>query len=132
MDETVFTDAKMDEKVAHGMCLRDEGYNCAQAVLMPFSPELGIPADILAIISSGLGSGVGQGELCGVANALAIAEGIIRNDSSAEGKKEAMAGARDLCRAFSSPYEGCVTCKTLKGRWGRTCNQLVAEGIKLI
>ncbi len=113
------------------MRLRQEGYNCSQSVLIPFSDELHYDAESLAIITSALGSGVGQGELCGVANALAIGEGIINSDSNPEGKKKAMAGARKLCETFKEPHGGCIRCVDLKGKCGKTCHELVAQGVSI-
>ena len=122
----------MEMKLNRAMRLRGEGYNCAQAVLIPFSEELGIGEDTLAVLTAGLGGGAGQGELCGVANALAIAEGVILHDSTPEGKKRAVAGASRMGKEFSKPYGGCITCRDLKGKCGKTCHELVGEGVKLL
>ena len=46
-------------------------YNCGQAVLLPFSEELGIPSDLTMRFAANYGGGMKTGALCG-----AIAGGV--------------------------------------------------------
>jgi C_GCAxxG_C_C family probable redox protein len=44
----------------------NNGFNCAQAVLSAFAPNLGLSRDTALKITSGLGAGLGyQGKICG-------------------------------------------------------------------
>ena len=46
--------------------LFEEGYNCAQAVLAAFAPELGMDEKTAAKLASGFGGGIGHArDLCG-------------------------------------------------------------------
>ena len=66
------------ERINKGLEFHRSGYNCAQSVLMSLADRLGIDAGLAATISTGLGGGVGgQGEICGVATAMAVAESIV-------------------------------------------------------
>lgn len=112
--------------------LHQEGYNCSQSVLMACADKLGITEAQGAVIGSGLGAGVAIGEICGVANALAIGAGLLAADPSASGKKSVMPRVREMCRKFSEPYGGRITCRELKGQCGRSCDQLIAEGVEIL
>ena len=113
--------------------LKAEGYNCAQSVLIPFCDIIGLDRDTAARLSSGLGSGMGATrELCGVANAMAIAQGMLQSpDPMAKGVSAKAAG--ELARQFSSRNQGRLRCADLKGKEGiRPCNDLVEDGVEIL
>lgn len=110
--------------------LRQQGYNCAQAVLMPFASELGLDEATAAKIAMGLGSGVGgQGEICGVANGMAIALGL-RYAPDAALKGKAAAEVRALTNQFCDCH-GCLRCHDLKAL-KRDCNALIYSGVEML
>lgn len=110
--------------------LRQQGYNCAQAVLMPFAAELGLDEATAARIAMGLGSGVGgQGEICGVANGMAMALGL-RYAPDAALKGKAAAEVRALTEQFRSCH-GCLRCHDLKAL-RKDCNTLIYTGVEML
>lgn len=112
--------------------LHHEGYSCSQCVLMALADKLGIDNETAAKIGAGLGAGVAVGEICGAASAMAIAEGLRQNDSSADSKKGVMPKVGKLIREFANTYDGRVTCRDLKGKCGATCDELIAKAIRLL
>lgn len=113
--------------------LRKKGYNCAQAVLLAFPDKSGMEEEMMAKLTSGLGSGVGgSGELCGVICAMSIGQGLCQS-AAPEGKSASARSARKLMDAFAAENEGRIRCRDLKGTAGiRPCNDLVLLGVKLL
>ena len=72
------------------------------------------------------------GEICGVANAMAVSEGLILSNPAPDGKLKAMPTARKLLQKFSDSCGGCITCHDLKGKCGKSCDELIAEGIRIL
>lgn len=112
--------------------LHRDGYSCSQCVLMALADKLDIDKNTAAKIGAGLGAGVAVGEICGAASAIAIAEGLRQNDTSADSKKGVMPKVGKLMREFSRPYDGRITCRDLKGKCGATCDELIARAIRLL
>lgn len=53
------------------------GYNCAQAILYAFGPELGLEAEMALKVATGLGAGMGRrGEVCGAVTGGILALGV--------------------------------------------------------
>jgi C_GCAxxG_C_C family probable redox protein len=53
-------------KTEYAVATFNDGFNCAQAVLSAFAPELGLNRETALKIASGLGAGLGyQGKTCG-------------------------------------------------------------------
>lgn len=53
------------------------GYNCAQAVLSTYGPELGLDGEKALKVATGLGAGMGrQGEVCGAVTGGILALGL--------------------------------------------------------
>ncbi len=121
-----------DERIKKAMELRGSGYNCAQTVLMVFTDATGVDIDMSANIGAALGAGVATGEICGVANAMAVSEGLILSNPAPDGKLKAMPAARKLLQKFSDSCGGCITCHDLKGKCGKSCDELIAEGIRIL
>lgn len=112
--------------------LRGKGYNCAQCVLMALAPKVGIDDETAARICSGLGSGVGgSGQICGAANALAMAESCLHGTAPTD-KVEAMKAVRKLIDRFSAENGDRINCCDLKGKEGiRPCNELIAQAVEI-
>ena len=54
------------------------GYNCAQAVLYAFGPELGLPGETALKVATGLGAGVARrGQTCGALTGGILALGAL-------------------------------------------------------
>ncbi len=55
-----------------------QGYNCAQSVFLAFAEEMGLSLDQAALISGGLGGGIGRmRELCGAIGGAVLAMGAL-------------------------------------------------------
>ena len=53
------------------------GYNCAQAVLYAYGPDLGLDAETALKVATGLGAGMGRrGEVCGAVTGGILALGL--------------------------------------------------------
>ena len=120
----------LEDIEAKAASIRAQGYNCAQTVLMTFAPYLGLDEAMAAKLTAGLGSGAGaSGELCGVANAMAIIAGL-PGGAEAQDKAEANKKAAELLREFKNE-NGALRCADLKGQPGvKPCNLLIAGGIR--
>lgn len=126
------TKISLEDRKAHAMRLRQEGYNCAQSVIMAFGDVTGLDIDTAARISSGLGAGLGCGELCGVANAMAMAQGMLHGPEAAS-KAPSMKASKELLNTFATSNGNRLRCSELKGKPDvRPCNELVAQGVEIL
>ncbi|MCM1441711.1 MAG: C-GCAxxG-C-C family protein [Roseburia sp.] len=112
--------------------LHADGYSCSQCVLMALSDELGIDQDTAAKLGAGMGAGLAIGEICGAASAMAIAEGLRQNDTTANSKLKVMPDVGKLMKEFARPFNGHIRCRDLKGKCGISCNELIIRAIQLI
>lgn len=110
--------------------LRDRGYNCAQCVLMALAPKIGIDEETAARLCSGLGAGVGgSGQICGAANAMAMAESCLHGIAPTD-KTKAMKDVGKLIDRFAEENGGRINCCELKGKEGiRPCNELITQAV---
>ncbi len=122
----------LQQRIDKAMDLRAKGYNCAQSVIMVFDDKIPMDSSMATRVCAALGSGIGIGELCGVANAMAIAVGTGFSDAP-EDKVPAMKSAKCLLQEFASENKGHLRCADLKGKEGiKPCNELIAQGIKIL
>ena len=67
----------MMDKPAQAKQYFEEGYNCAQAVLLPFAKELGLSEETAMLLCSSFGGGMGRlREVCGALSASFMAAGL--------------------------------------------------------
>ncbi len=96
------------------------GYNCAQAVLSAYGPDLGLDGEMALKVATGLGAGMGRrGEVCGAVTGGILALGLKygrggQQDRSATEEtyrktEELMAGFERRCGSCSCRVllEGC-------------------------
>lgn len=123
----------LDERKALALDLRKKGYNCAQSVVLAFPELTGSDADLIARMTSGLGSGVaGSKEICGVITGMSVARGI-RESAAPEGKAASAKACRVLMDEFAAQNGGRVRCADLKGQPGiKPCNELVLQGVEIL
>lgn len=104
------------EKVKLAKAYFEQGYNCAQAVLLAFCEETGLSAEQAAKLASGLGGGMGRmREVCGAVSAMFLVEGILNGyaDPTAKEEKAALyARVRALADAFKEK-NGSIICRDL-------------------
>ncbi len=94
----------------------EQGYNCAQAVLLAFCEETGFTEEQAAKLASGLGGGMGRmREVCGAVSAMFLVEGYLYgySDPAAKEEKAALyARIRTLADAFKE-QNGSIICRDL-------------------
>ena len=106
----------IDNEMMSGMPRRERAvmykreYNCCQAVLMAFAPELGLPEDRLLAMGACFGSGMGcMEETCGALCGAQIAQGLLKYDNCR------MNPQASLLRAEFEQRCCATRCKDLKG-----------------
>ena len=103
------------------------GYNCAQAVLFAFAPDLGLDPDAALRLSCGFGGGIARlQEVCGAVSGGVIAIGL--KHGRGEGQDKAFtantyAKVRDLLLSFEAVH-GTHVCRELLGG----CDLATPEG----
>jgi C_GCAxxG_C_C family probable redox protein len=94
----------------------EEGYNCAQSVLLAFSEEAGLTNKQAARISSTFGGGMGKlREVCGAVTGMFMAEGLIEgydDPKAKEEKAEVYNRVRALAEAFQAENHS-IICRDL-------------------
>lgn len=67
----------------------EEGYNCAQSVLLAFCDETGFSRDQAARLASTFGGGMGRmREVCGAVSAMFMVQGLLEGYSDPKAKEE--------------------------------------------
>ena len=67
----------------------EQGYNCAQSVLLAFCEETGLPLEQAAKLASTFGGGMGRlREVCGAVSAMFMIEGLLRGYDDPKAKEE--------------------------------------------
>ena len=95
----------------------DEGYNCAQSVLLVMSEYWNIKSDLIPRIATGFGGGIGRcGSVCGALTGGVMSIGIEygADDSSPEKRQKCYELALRLYRLFEKQH-GSVLCRELIG-----------------
>ena len=103
------------------------GFNCAQAVLVPFSDRHGIGEKQALLIACGFGGGMGRSDnMCGAVSGAVMALGLkywADKASDKEKKELCYAKVREFLLKFRNKY-GEVSCTGLLG-----CNMSTPEGM---
>ena len=94
------------------------GYNCAQAVLSTYGPELGLDGEMALKVATGLGAGMGrQGEVCGAVTGGILVLGLKygrggQQDRSAT--ERTYQKTQELIGRFEQRHGSCL-CRVLLG-----------------
>lgn len=96
----------------------EEGYNCAQAVVLVYADQTGLDEDTLLRLASSFGGGMGRlREVCGAVSGMFIVAGLLKGYSSpvnARAKKEHYALVQRLAGEFET-RNGSIVCRELLG-----------------
>jgi len=85
-------------------------YNCCQAVLLAFAPEIGMPQETLLAMGAAFGAGMGgMEETCGALCGAQIAHGLLKYNGARMNPQ-----SRQLRNRFEELC-GATRCKVLKG-----------------
>lgn len=105
------------------------GFNCAQAVLVPFADEQGLDENTALKIASGFGAGMGRKqEVCGAVSGALMAIGLVYGrgkDDDPEKKNVTYDKVREFMDEFRKD-NGAVTCRELLVG----CDLMTEEGQK--
>ena len=117
----------------HAIELRNQGYGCAQCVLMALSDKIGLQEKQAARMAAAYGSGfAGSGGICGVISILGIAEGLLIGGYGPEDKSKAIWNTKELLDKFKAANNDRHLCRDLKGKEDtKKCPDLIKEGIEL-
>jgi C_GCAxxG_C_C family probable redox protein len=95
-----------------------QGFNCAQAVLTAFSPEMGVNRKTALRLGGAFGAGVGRmGDVCGAVNGAYMVIGLAHAKTNKDGDKE-KEKSYELAREFTKKFKAChgsIHCRTLLG-----------------
>ncbi len=101
---------------AKAEALFKEGYNCAQAVLVAYAEELGLPVETAMKLSSSFGGGMGRmREVCGACSGMFMAAGLLYgydNPETGAPKMELYERVRELADRFRKE-NGSIICREL-------------------
>lgn len=121
----------LQSRINRALSLRSEGYNCAQCVAMVFDDVTGQPAELLARVTAGLGSGVaGLQEVCGAVTAMAVVEGLISFKEPQDKKR-----VYDTVRGYSEQFRhiNCgIVCHELKHPGAKPCPYLIVDAVTIL
>jgi C_GCAxxG_C_C family probable redox protein len=106
----------IEEKARLARSYFEQGYNCAQAVVLAFCDETGFTIEQAARLASGFGGGMGRlREVGGAVSAMFLVEGCLHgySDPAAKDEKAALyAKIRALADAFREK-NGSIICRDL-------------------
>ncbi len=95
-----------------------DGWNCAQAILSTYGPELGLEEKTALRMAGPLDGGLGcQGHVCGAVNGACLVLGLKHGHTEpgpTEGKQATIEVTRELMRRFEDSH-GRLSCRALLG-----------------
>ena len=114
-----------------------QGYNCAQAVALPFCEEMGLDTATVKRATEGFGAGMGgRTQTCGALSGAVFAAGMLNADPANPASKMVTYG---VCAKMSEQFVhhcGSGVCEVIKGLNGGemlcSCNECIACGVKLV
>ncbi|MBN1889633.1 MAG: C_GCAxxG_C_C family protein [Thermoflexales bacterium] len=97
-----------------------KGFNCAQAVISAYGPELGLEREMALRVAGAFGGGMGRmGHTCGAVSGAFMVIGLKygkahEDDDEAQTKEKAYALVREFTARFAARH-GTITCNELLG-----------------
>jgi C_GCAxxG_C_C family probable redox protein len=81
-------------------------FNCAQAVLVAFAPQLGLDEKQALRMASPLGGGVARrGQVCGALTGALLALGLAKGSDTPAGKEDAYRMGKEFLERFEATYD---------------------------
>ena len=105
-----------ERRVARGVQLFKQGYNCSQSVTLAFADWYGVPEGLMARISASFGGGIGRmRETCGTASGIFMLAGleVASEEPSQETKAHNYAVVQQLADDFKAQTGGTIICREL-------------------
>ena len=127
----------MSKKLDLAMEYHAKGYNCAQAVAMPFCEEMGLEPSLVKQATEGFGAGMGgRTQTCGALSGAIFVAGVLKADANNPGSKM---DTYQVCAKMSERFVnhcGSGVCEVIKGMTGGemlcSCNECIACGVRLV
>lgn len=104
-----------ERRVAKGVALFKQGYNCSQSVTLAFADWYGVPEGLMARMSASFGGGIGRmRETCGTASGMFMLAGlqIASEQPDQEVKAENYKAVQELAARFKA-QTGSLVCREL-------------------
>ena len=119
------------------MDFHKQGYNCAQAVALPFCEEMGLDAALVKRATEGFGAGMGgRTQTCGALSGAVFVAGMLNADATTPTSKM---DTYKVCAKMSEEFVahcGSGVCEVIKGLTGGdmlcSCNECIACGVRLV
>ena len=127
----------MKTKLELAMEYHNQGYNCAQAVALPFCEEMGLDASTVKCATEGFGAGMGgRTQTCGALSGAILIAGMLKADpTDPASKMNTYAVCGEMSGKFVS-HCGSGVCEVIKGLAGGemlcACNECIAYGVALV
>ncbi len=120
----------VEEKAALAKANFEQGYNCAQSVLLAFGEETGLEPRQAARLGSAFGGGMGRmREVCGAVSAMFMIEGLLAgydDPKARDQKNELYAKVRALAEQFREKNQS-IVCRELLSGTGATTGGTAEE-----
>ena len=124
-------------KLDLAMDFHQQGYNCAQAVALPFCEEMGLDAAVIKRATEGFGAGMGgRTQTCGALSGAVFVAGMRNADATDPASKM---DTYKVCAKMSEEFVahcGSGVCEVIKGLTGGdmlcSCNECIACGVTLV
>ena len=113
-----------ERRVAKGVALFKQGYNCSQSVTLAFADWYGVPEGLMARMSASFGGGIGRmRETCGTASGMFMLAGleIASEQPDQKVKAENYKAVQELAARFKS-QTGSLICRELLRGYVRNVN----------
>ena len=107
--------AETERRVAKGVALFKQGYNCSQAVTLAFADWYDVPEGLMARMSASFGGGIGRmRETCGTASGMFMLAGleIASEEANQEVKAKNYRAVQKLAAMFKE-QTGSLICREL-------------------
>lgn len=124
-------------KLDLAMDFHNQGYNCAQAVALPFCEEMGLDAALVKKAAEGFGAGMGgRTQTCGALSGAVFVAGMLNADATDPTSKM---NTYKVCAKMSEAFVthcGSGVCEVIKGLKSGpllcSCNECIAYGVQLV
>ena len=128
----------MEKKIQEAARLHQQGFNCAQAVALPFCEELGMDRAAAMRALEGFGAGMGGRTMaCGALSGAVFVAGLKHSDGNLEApasKQRTYAASKAICDAFVA-HCGASACEDILGLKTGTpligCPACIELGVRL-
>lgn len=107
-----------EHRVAKGVALFKQGYNCSQAVTLAFADWYDVPEGLMARMSASFGGGIGRmRETCGTASGMFMLAGleIATEEANQEVKAKNYKAVQELAGMFKEQTGSLICRELLKG-----------------